>query len=231
MTDDRPGTTQRWGLDREGIAARAVDVNDGIIATGGIVEGLSGAGIGGQAVVVAAGAALLAGALALGGAKYAEAAAEREVQLGLLDEERRLLELSPQDELAELTEIYREKGLSPGTAARVAAELSATDALRAHAEAEYGISELSADPLPVAVAAGVSFAVGAAVPLMLVLLTPTRWEGAMIYVATLLALCLTSWVVARTGRTGFVRLARRSVAVGALALGLAWLGGQLFDAG
>ncbi|TKV60183.1 hypothetical protein FDO65_00130 [Nakamurella flava] len=224
----RSTTMQRLGLDRDGASARVVDVNDGIIATGGIVEGLAGAGVGGQAIVLAAAAALLAGALSLGGAKYAEAAAEREVQFGLLEEERRLLELSPAAELAELAEIYRARGLSPETAARVAEELSATDALRAHAEAEYGISGPTADPWPVAVGAGLSFALGAAVPLTLVLLTPTPWEGAMVYASTLLALCLTSWIVARVGRTGFVRVARRAVVVGGLALGLSWLGGQLF---
>lgn len=228
---DQPTTRRRWGLDREGAAARVVDVNDGIIATGGIVEGLSGAGVGGRAIVLAAAAALLAGALSLGGAKYAEAAAEREVQEGLLEEERRLLELSPAEELAELAELYRARGLTPQTAARVAQELSAGDALRAHAEAEYGISDLAADPWPVAVGAGLSFAVGAALPLTVILLLPTEWEGLMVYAATLFALSVTSWVVARVARTPFVRIARRALIVGALALGLSWLGGQLFDGG
>lgn len=215
-------------MDREGAAARIVDVNDGIIATGGIVEGLAGAGVGGQAVALAAAAALLAGALSLAGAKYAEAAAEREVQQGLLDEERRLLELSPAEELAELAEIYRRRGLTPRTAALVAEELSAGDALRAHAEAEYGISGPAADPWPVAVGAGVSFAIGASLPLTLILLLPTEWEGLTVFAVTLLALALTSWVVARVARTPFLRIARRAVVVGGLALGLSWLGGQLF---
>lgn len=228
---DEPTVLQRLGLDRTGASARIVDVNDGIVATGGIVEGLAGAGVADKGIVTAAAAALLAGALSLGGAKYAEAAAEREVQQGLLEEERRLLDLSPAEELAELAGIYRDRGLSAETAARVAEELSASDALRAHAEAEYGISGPSADPWPVAIGAGLSFALGAAVPLTLVLLAPTRWQGAMVFLATLLALCATSWIVARVTRTGFVRLARRALVVGGLALGLAWLGGQLFTGG
>lgn len=206
-----------------------VDVNDGIIATAGIVEGFAGAGISGSAIVLAAGAAMVAGALALAGAKYAETASELEVQRAILDEERRLLELSPEEELAELTLLYEAKGLSPLLARQVAEELSATDALAAHAEAEYGIAS-SATPAPfgAAVGAGISFAVGAAVPLAIVVLAPAWLEGAIIFIAVLLALTVTSVVISRVGRTRLWPELRRALLIGTFAVTLSWLGGHLF---
>lgn len=225
---DGHSVSDRLGLGRAQVANRMVDVNDGIIATGGIVEGFSSAGVSGSTIVLAALAALVAGAIALGGAKYAEAASEQDVERAILEEEERLITLSPDEELAELEELYRAKGLTQETAARVAAELSATDALLAHAEAEYGIDPSGANPLSIALGSGVSFAAGALLPLLAVLLLPTQWEGAVLYVAALLALCGTAWLIARIGRASFRRTVARSVTVGGVALGVSWLGGHLF---
>ncbi len=219
---------QRLGLEQTQVAARMVDVNDGIVATAGIVEGFAGAGISGSAIVLAAAAAMFAGALALAGAKYAEAASERDVQRAVLEEEQRLLELSPEEELAELTELYRARGLSPVLARQVAEELSATDALAAHAEAEYGIAAASSSPFVVAVGAGLSFAVGAAIPLTIVVIAPASLEGAITLIAVLLSLSLTSVVISRFGHTRLWPQLRRALLIGLFAVTVSWLGGQLF---
>jgi VIT1/CCC1 family predicted Fe2+/Mn2+ transporter len=118
-----------------------VDANDGIIATAGIVEGFSGAGANLITLIIAAISAMIAGTIALGGAKYAECAGDRDAELALMEEERRQLALSPEEEFAELVEHYREQGLSSDLAERVAAELTAADALGAHLRAEHGLSE------------------------------------------------------------------------------------------
>ena len=130
-----------------------MDGNDGIMATAGIVEGFIGAGAGTETIVVAAIAAMVAGAIAMGSAKYAEAAIERDATNSLIAEERRQLSLSPAEELAELAAIYERRGLSPDLARTVATELSAHDALAAHAEAEHDIAldEATTPPLIAAI--------------------------------------------------------------------------------
>ena len=97
-----------------------VDANDGIIATAGIVEGFSGAGATLVTLIIAAVSAMIAGTIALAGAKYAEAAGDRDAELAVMEEERRQLALSPQEEFAELVEHYRGRGLSAELAEQVA---------------------------------------------------------------------------------------------------------------
>lgn len=220
----------RLGLERDRVSARVVDLNDGVIASAGIVEGFSSAGVTGPAILLAAVAAMVAGGISLGGAKYAEAASEREVQEAILDEERRRIELTPEDELAELTDLYRAKGLSPRLAGEVARELSAADALAAHADAEYGITPGPlAVPLRTGIGAGVSFAVGAALPLVAIVLAPPAWRGLVTFVAVMLALSLTSYLIARFGGTRLRRTVLRTLLVGAVAMTVSWLGGHLFQ--
>jgi VIT1/CCC1 family predicted Fe2+/Mn2+ transporter len=210
---------------------RIVDVNDGIISTAGIVEGFAGAGAGTTTIAIAALAAMVAGAIALGGAKYAEAADERDVALEVVLEEQRRLELLPEEELAELAELYEGKGLSPDLARQVAVELSERDALTAHAEAEYGLSvrDWTAAPLFTAAWSGLAFAIGSAVPLAVILLTPVPSRTAVTFFVVLAALGLTSVFAARTGRTSVRRTVTRTVFIGALTMVLTIAGGSLFD--
>ena len=127
-------------LDRQAVRAHLVDVNDGVIATAGVVEGLLAAGASVTTIVVAALGAMIGGGMALGGMKYSEAADERDAEIAVLAEERRLHELQPDEELAELATLYEDKGLSPALARQVAEELSTKDALLHHAEVEHGIT-------------------------------------------------------------------------------------------
>ena len=161
-------------LDRQTVRAHLVDVNDGVIATAGVVEGLLAAGAAITTIVVAALGAMVGGGVALGGMKYTEAADERDAELAVLAEERRLHELQPEEELAELAALYEDKGLSPDLARQVAEQLSAKDALLHHAEVEHGITLSDEPPTPVgtAVLAGLGFMAGAAVPLAMSALAP-----------------------------------------------------------
>ena len=191
--------------------------NDGIVATAGIVEGFAASAAGGRAaLVLAAVASLTAGSLSLAGAMYAEYAAQRDALRSTIEGERRSLAGSPDVELAELEALYMERGLSAETARQVAVQLTAHDALGAHIEVQYGISpdEQSLNPLVVAVAAGLAFAAGAMVPVLAALLAPAAWRLPVIFGAAILALCVTSTVLARFGRASVVRTFLRALIIG-----------------
>ena len=126
---------------REYIAPRqwAVDANDGIIATAGLLEGFAGAGASDQVLITAATAMIVAGSLGLGGAKWAEEASELDAEQLLIRQEIAELAASPDEEVAELADYWERKGLSADVAKQVADQLSAKDALAAQLEFEHDI--------------------------------------------------------------------------------------------
>ncbi len=218
-------------IDRARVREHVVDTNDGIIASAGIVEGLLGAGASSKILLVASIASMVGGGIALGGMRYAEAADERDAQQATLEAERRRIDLTPAEEEAELAELYQDRGLSPQLARAVAAELSAGDALAAHAEAEYGIV-LRDRPAPLwatAVLAGLAFALGAGVPLLVILLAPPAWRSATTVLAVFAALSLTALVISALGRTNLLRTMFRTVSIGMATMVLTYLGGSLLD--
>ena len=151
--------------------------NDGIVSTAGIVIGVAGATANRGVILTAGIAGLAAGALSMAVGEYVSVSTQRDTERALLAKERRELHEMPDEELAELTEIYVGKGLSPDVAALVARQLTDHDALGAHAEAELGINpdELSS-PWHAAFASLVAFTVGALLPLLAIALPPP-WRG------------------------------------------------------
>jgi vacuolar iron transporter family protein len=218
-------------LDRRAVRTHLVDVNDGVIATAGVVEGLLAAGAAITTIVVAALSAMLGGGVALGGMKYSEAADERDAELAVLAEERRLHELQPEEELAELAALYEDKGVSPALARQVAEELSTKDALLHHAEVEHGITLNGDSPTPAgtAVLAGLGFMVGAAVPLVVSMAAQAAWRIPLTVLAVVATLCVTATVVARLGGLSIGRTVLRTVLIGVLTMSLTFAGGLLFD--
>lgn len=222
--------TGAWArVDHARVREHAVDTNDGIIASAGIVEGLLGAGASSTILLVAASAAMVGGGFALAGMRYSEAADERDAQQAILEAERRRIALTPAEEEAELAELYQARGLSPQLAHAVAVELSASDALAAHAEAEYGIvlRDRPITPWTTAVLAGLAFAVGAGVPLLVVLLVPGAWRSVATTVAVVVALCLTALLIASLGGTSIPRTMLRTVSIGVAAMAVTYIGGTL----
>ncbi|MGH3297106.1 MAG: VIT1/CCC1 transporter family protein, partial [Trebonia sp.] len=141
------------------------EASDGILTSAGICEGFAGADVSQGVLVFAGFAGLVAGTLALGAVEYSKLRAEHDHQVAELAAERLLLDTAPDAELDELTGLYVSRGLSPDLARQVAIELTAHDALAAHAEAEYGITFASrAAPLRDALAVSVAFAAGAVLP-------------------------------------------------------------------
>jgi len=206
-----------------------LDANDGIVATAGLVEGLIGAGASSGSTRVAAAAALIAGSLALGGARFSEEAVESDVQKELIEEERRQLALSPEEELAELAELYRAKGLSPELAQQVANELTERDALDAHVSTEYGISlDRPSQPSKAAVAAAIGFGVGSVIVLLMVVAMPRRSVGISTALAVVLSLSGTSFLAARLGGVPVARTVLRTVGIGVIAMLITFAVGTLF---
>jgi VIT1/CCC1 family predicted Fe2+/Mn2+ transporter len=134
----------------------------------------------------------------------------------------------PQQELAELTELYRGKGLSAGTAEAVARELTAHDALAAHLEVELHIAQDEVvNPWHAAGASALSFLVGAVLPMLAILLPPPEWRIQTTFVAVIVALAITGWLSAWIGAAPRLRAVLRVVIGGTLALTVTWVIGTL----
>jgi VIT1/CCC1 family predicted Fe2+/Mn2+ transporter len=190
------------------------------------------AGLGNRAAATAVVMATIAGGISIGGSRYTEEAAERDARDALLEEEQRQLRRSPEQELDELTAFYEEKGLKRELARVVAAELTASDALAAHAEEEHGIEvgEPRPSPLVASVASGLVFALGAAIVVVTTVLTPSTWRVPTTFVAVTIALVLSSIVVSHWGDVPLGRTLARNVTVGLIAMGVAFAIGSLIDA-
>lgn len=218
-------------LDRPTVRSLIVETNDGIIATTGVVEGFAAAGWIGPQLVLAALCSMIAGGIALGGGRYAEEVAEREARLALIAEEREQLTRAPEDEFVELVSIYEGKGLSPRLAREVAAELTAIDALAAHIDAEHQLA-LQDDhraPVIIAVAAGLAYVLGAAIPLVAILVTPNDLRAEVTAIAAVISLGVTSALMSKLGVARVSRTVRRTLLVAVTAMGLSWLAGLLVN--
>ncbi len=205
------------------LRAGVLGANDGIVSTAGIVMGVAGATSERSTILLAGVAGLAAGALSMAAGEYVSVSTQRDSEQALLDKERRELAEDPQDELAELAGIYRGKGLSEELAIQVARELTAHDALGAHAEAELGIDpDDLTNPWTAAWASMVSFTVGALLPLLLVVLVPAGYRIGVTVVAVALALALTGWASARFGYGAARRAVVRNVGGGLLAMAVTY---------
>lgn len=207
-----------------------VEANDGIVSTAGIVEGLVAADVRDQTVLISAAVALVVGSVTTAGARYSEAAYLRDSALTAVEEERRQIDRSPEEAEAELAGIYREKGLSEGLAAQVAAELSAVDALGAHVEEELDLEpEDFRSPWVAAMLSAAAYAIGGLLPILISLVVPYHTRIVTTGVAVVVALTITSYVGATVGHTHPLRTVLRTVTIGVCTLLLAVLVGLAFE--
>ena len=177
------------------LRAAVLGANDGIVSVAGIVVGVAGA-TSSKAVILTAGiAGLVAGALSMAAGEYVSVSSQRDSERALLAKERTELHDYPKEELAELKGIYQAKGLSPKTAELVAKELTAHDAFAAHAEAELKIdpNDLN-NPWDAALASAASFLIGAIIPLLTIMIAPTRINVPVTFISVLVALTLTGYL-------------------------------------
>lgn len=210
------------------LRAGVLGANDGIVSTAGVVVGVAGATTDRGAILVAGVAALVAGALSMAAGEYVSVSTQRDSERALLAKERRELAEEPEEELAELAQLYVDKGLDEDLALRVAEQLTARDALAAHAEAELGIDP---DDLTsawhAAWASLAAFTVGALLPLLTIVLVGAGWRVPVTAVAVAAALALTGWSSARLGYGPAGRAVVRNVAGGVLAMAVTYVVGSL----
>jgi len=203
--------------------------NDGIVSTAGIVLGVAGATATRSTILTAGVAGLAAGAMSMAVGEYVSVSSQRDTEHALLEKERGELRDSPDEELAELTDMYAAKGLSHDLAAEVAEQLTALDALAAHAEVELGINPSNlTSPWHAAFASWVSFTLGAVLPLIAITVPPPALRVPITVVAVLLALGVTGIVSGRLGKAPLARPFWRNVIGGSVAMAVTYSIGSLF---
>ena len=211
------------------LRAGVLGANDGIVSIAGLVVGVAGATSARSTIFTAGLAGLVAGSVSMALGEYVSVSSQRDSEAAQLMTERHELQTSGHSELAELTAIYQAKGLSASTAETVAAELTAHDALAAHAEAELHIDPQNlANPTHAAAASALSFLLGALLPMLAILLPPPGWRVGVTVVAVLAALAATGAVGARVGGSSPRRAVTRVVIGGAAGLALTYGIGHLF---
>lgn len=225
--DDEPHASSISGL-LNWLRAAVLGANDGIVSVAGLVMGVAGATTDRQAILVAGIAGLVAGALSMAAGEYVSVSTQRDTEQALLAKERRELAEEPEEELAELAGIYRDKGLSEEVALIVAKELTAHDALAAHAEVELGIDpdELT-NPWTAAFASMIAFTAGASLPLLTITVFSESVRVAATVLSVVLALALTGYASARFAGAVISRAMVRNVTGGLLAMAVTYLIGML----
>lgn len=212
------------------LRAAVLGANDGIVSTASLIVGVAAANAVRGNVLIAGVAGLVAGAMSMAAGEYVSVSSQADTEQAELARERRELEGGGGDfELEELASIYAARGVEPALARQVAQQLMQKDALAAHAHDELGISDLTtARPVQAALASAGAFAVGAAMPLITVLLAPENMIVAAVSIMSLVFLAVLGVLSARTGGAPIVKSTIRVTFWGAFAMGLTALIGSLF---
>ena len=211
------------------LRAAVLGANDGIVSTASLVLGVAAAGAATPGILVAGVAGLVAGAMSMAAGEYVSVSSQADTERADLAREKRELAEDPEQEHAELTSIYVKRGLDKALAANVATQLMQHDALGAHGRDELGISDtLAAQPVQAALASAGTFAVGALLPLLMVLLLPVSAIMWGVAGSSLLFLALLGFLAARAGGAPALRSVARVTFWGALAMALTAGVGALF---
>ncbi|RRQ24551.1 VIT family protein [Guyparkeria sp. SCN-R1] len=202
------------------LRASVMGANDGIVSVSSLMLGFIAAGTPRAAIVLAGTAGLVSGALSMAAGEYVSVQSQKDTEKADLAMEARELEINFDHELAELREIYIDRGLKPETAQDVAQQLMAHDALGAHARDEMGLHEITrAQPFLAAWSSAASFSVGAGLPLLTALFVPDSTMMVAVVVMTLISLGLLGGLAARAGGASMLRGAARVLFWGVAAMG------------
>lgn len=211
------------------LRAAVLGANDGIVSVAGLMVGVAASGATAPTLIATGVAGLVAGAMSMAAGEYVSVSSQADTEHADLTLEKRELAEDPHNELIELALIYEQRGLQPALARQVAEQLTAHNALEAHARDELGITEtLRARPVQAALASACAFSVGALLPLLAAIAFRAQPSVAVI-VATLLALVLSGTLAAKAGGAPLLRGATRVVFWGVLAMAAAHGVGLLFD--
>lgn len=203
------------------LRAAVLGANDGIVSTASLIVGVAAANAGRSDMLVAGVAGLVAGAMSMAAGEYVSVSSQSDTERADLARERAELASQPDFERDELAQIYVKRGLEPKLARKVADQLTEKDALGAHARDELGISEMTAArPVQAALTSAATFAVGAAMPLLMVLVAPPSAIVPVVSIASLAFLALLGAVGARAGGADVIKATWRVTFWGAMAMAL-----------
>ena len=212
------------------LRAAILGANDGILSTASIIIGVAAASNTTSELVVLTGvAAIVAGALAMAAGEYVSVSSQADIEKSDLDREKWELENMPELELSELAKIYKKRGLEDDLALEVAKQLTAHDALEAHARDELGINEITqAKPLEAALASGAAFVFGGALPLLVGFLAPLKSMVIAQYIAAMLFLIVLGITAAKIGGSNVWKAVLRITFWGTIAMGITAFIGSYF---
>lgn len=223
---------ERHRTDRIGwLRAAVLGANDGIVSTASLVVGVAAANSSTSNILLTGVAGLVAGAMSMAAGEYVSVSSQSDTERADIERERRELETDPEFELNELATIYVNRGIDPALAKQVAEQLTAHDALGAHSRDELGISDTTtARPVQAAFASAGSFAIGAVMPLIAVLVVPQSWLILAVVISSILLLAMLGGFGAYAGGAPVTKAAGRVAFWGVLAMALTAAVGWLFGA-
>lgn len=211
------------------LRAAVLGANDGIVSTASLILGVAAAGVDAKAILISGVAGLVAGASSMAAGEYVSVSSQSDTERADLAREKDELATDPAHEHAEMAAIYVKRGLDPALAAVVATQLTAHDALGAHARDELGITDIStARPLQAALSSALAFSLGAALPLLVVLLAPSHWLAWAVAGSALLFLSVLGALSAAVGGAPVLMATLRVTLWGALAMAMTAGIGALF---
>ena len=211
------------------LRAAILGANDGILSTASIVIGVAAASTTRDPVVLAGVAGLVAGALSMAAGEYVSVSSQADLEAADLEREIKELEEMPEEELIELAKIYEDRGLDQRLALEVAEQLTAHDALEAHARDELGINEITqAQPLQAAFASGLAFLLGGLLPVLVALFAPVKSMIYAQYAFALMFLIALGVTAAKAGGSSIQKAILRITFWGTIAMGLTALIGYVF---
>ncbi|HEB80334.1 MAG TPA: VIT family protein [Chromatiales bacterium] len=214
------------------LRAAVLGANDGIISTASLILGVAAAGSARSYVLTAGVAGLVAGAMSMAAGEYVSVSSQADTEKADLDRERRELAANPEFEHRELTRIYVKRGLEPALADEVAKQLMERDPLAAHARDELGLSEVhAARPVQAALISAATFSVGAGMPLLAALISPSAFIMPAVAAGSLAFLVILGGLAGYAGGAGIAAGAGRVAFWGALAMAVTTGVGKMVGAG
>lgn len=224
MQDEKHyGTRSGW------LRAAVLGANDGILSTASLVIGVAAASSTREPIILAGVAGLVAGALSMAAGEYVSVSSQADLETADINRERMELEEMPEQELVELAQIYQERGLDENLALQVAEQLTAHDALGAHARDELGINEITqAQPLVAALSSGASFVFGGLLPVVVAYFGSLEYMEYVQYIFAVVFLALLGGIAAKAGGSNMWKAILRISFWGTIAMAITALIGYLF---
>jgi VIT1/CCC1 family predicted Fe2+/Mn2+ transporter len=218
-------------INRSGwLRAAVLGANDGILSTASIIIGVAAASSTREPIIIAGVAGLVAGALSMAAGEYVSVSSQTDIEKSDLEREQQELIDTPEEELIELAKIYEDRGLRADTALEVAQQLTAHNALEAHARDELGITEMTeAKPLQAAFSSGLAFTIGGFLPVLVAFVVPLGLMEYIEYGFAIVFLAILGMISARAGGSRKLKAVLRITFWGTAAMGITALIGYLFN--